>query len=133
DLGVEDCKELQLLLGPLATDCLTALLPGTAPGAPHSAPDPAEGPQLSGLPLHLLHACVLGRCTPLRKLRTLTQLLDAPMRDIVALWEQRELQVGCLREAAGFDPDDVQHLLCALFEASEYRRDALARVAASSW
>ncbi|GFH18914.1 centromere/kinetochore zw10-like protein, partial [Haematococcus lacustris] len=129
DLGVEDCKELQLLLGPLATDCLTALLPG----APHSAADPAQDPQLSGLPLHLLHACVLGRCTPLRKLRTLTQLLDAPMRDIVALWEQRELQVGCLREAAGFDPDDVQHLLCALFEASEYRRDALARVAASSW
>ncbi|KAJ9526074.1 hypothetical protein QJQ45_009523 [Haematococcus lacustris] len=98
DLGVEDCKELQLLLGPLATDCLTALLPGTAPGAPHSAPDPAQGPQLSGLPLHLLHACVLGRCTPLRKLRTLTQLLDAPMRDIVALWEQRELQVGSLQE-----------------------------------
>ncbi|GFH28191.1 uncharacterized protein HaLaN_26638, partial [Haematococcus lacustris] len=123
DLGVEDCKELQLLLGPLATDCLTALLPG----APHSAADPAQDPQLSGLPLHLLHACVLGRCTPLRKLRTLTQLLDAPMRDIVALWEQRELQ------AAGFNADDVQHLLCALFEASEYRRDALARVAASSW
>ncbi|KAJ9526852.1 hypothetical protein QJQ45_017771, partial [Haematococcus lacustris] len=50
DLGVEDCKELQLLLGPLATDCLTALLPG----APHSAADPAQDPQLSGLPLHLV-------------------------------------------------------------------------------
>jgi ATP-dependent protease Clp ATPase subunit len=38
----------------------------------------------------------------------------------------------CL-QVAGFDADEVEHLLCALFEASDYRRDAIARVRASAW
>ncbi len=42
----------------------------------------------------------------------------------------------CVRvcaQAAGFTADEVMHLLCALFEQSEYRRDALARIKASAW
>lgn len=36
-------------------------------------------------------------------------------------------------QACGFDAQEVEHLVCALFEASEYRRDALGRIRASAW
>lgn len=32
-------------------------------------------------------------CPPLRKLRMLMEVLDAPMKQIVTLWERREMQV----------------------------------------
>ena len=38
----------------------------------------------------------------------------------------------CLQDA-GFDAEELEHLLCALFENSEHRRAALARVRASAW
>lgn len=36
-------------------------------------------------------------------------------------------------QADGFQVDEMEHLLRALFEDSEYRRDALARIRASAW
>lgn len=36
-------------------------------------------------------------------------------------------------QADGYTCEEVSHLVEALFEASEYRRDALARIRASSW
>jgi hypothetical protein len=89
-------------------------------------PSPSH-PAPAGVPLGVVREVVVARCGPLRKLRSLLKMLDAGMRDIVAAWERRELQ------AVGFDAGEVVQLVCALFEASEYRRDAVARIQASAW
>ncbi len=74
-----------------------------------------------------LREVVASTCQPLLKLRKLLELLDTGLRETVVAWEKRRLQ------AVGFTADEVVHLLCALFEPSEYRRDAIARIRASAW
>ena len=69
---------------------------------------------------------MLARCAPLRRLRSLLSLLEAGMRDVVAGW----LDGSLVRD--GWARAEVEHLLAALFEDSEYRQDAMARVRASA-
>ena len=69
---------------------------------------------------------MLARCAPLRRLRSLLALLEAGMRDVVAGWLDGSLA------RAGWVQAKVEHLLVALFEDSEYRQDAMARVRASA-
>ena len=65
------------------------------------------------------------RCLPLRKLRMLLRLLDTGLREVLALWKAGHLQVD------GFTGLEVQHLLKALFQDSEYRREAIGEIMAS--
>jgi len=41
-----------------------------------------------------LRAAVDAGCPPLGKLRMLIDVLDAPMKQIVSMWERHEMQVG---------------------------------------
>jgi len=49
------------------------------------------------------------------------------MADVVNGWEDGSLP----RE--GWERSEIEHLINALFEESEYRRDALKRVQAATW
>jgi len=79
---------------------------------------------MSGVPVELLRKAIEARCVPLGKLRMLMDVLDAPMKQIVSLWERRDMQV------VGFNASEVEHLLMALFEQSQHMRSAIARIRA---
>lgn len=69
-----------------------------------------------------ISAAVLSRCAPLRRLRSLLGLLEAGMADVVNGWVNGSLAQD------GWEMLEVEHMINALFEDSEYRRDALKRV-----
>ena len=69
-----------------------------------------------------ISAAVLSRCAPLRRLRSLLGLLEAGMADVVNGWVNGSLAQD------GWERLQVEHMINALFEDSEYRRDALKRV-----
>ncbi|KAG1669008.1 hypothetical protein FOA52_000601 [Chlamydomonas sp. UWO 241] len=121
DIGIDDAKELRDLLGPVADEALPALLGLPPPGTPGQQQHGQE-PALSGVPLAVLSAAVAARCTPLRKLRSLIGLLDSGMVVLVDGWCD-----GALARD-GWGRTEVERVLCALFQDSEYRHMALARV-----
>eukprot|EP00983_Pelagomonas_calceolata_P056663 1144702-Pelagomonas_calceolata.AAC.6 len=57
-------------------------------------------------PLQLRKA-IEARCVPLGKLRMLMDVLDAPMKQIVSLWERRDMQVRVLANCASM----IRHVL----------------------
>eukprot|EP00195_Chlamydomonas_chlamydogama_P014331 CAMPEP_0202913874 /NCGR_PEP_ID=MMETSP1392-20130828/61677_1 /ASSEMBLY_ACC=CAM_ASM_000868 /TAXON_ID=225041 /ORGANISM="Chlamydomonas chlamydogama, Strain SAG 11-48b" /LENGTH=777 /DNA_ID=CAMNT_0049605309 /DNA_START=18 /DNA_END=2351 /DNA_ORIENTATION=- len=118
DIGIDDSRDLRDILQPLVDEALPTMLGAQPPAAPGKA----QQQQLSGIPLAVVLEAATAACTPLRKLRTLLSLLEAGMKEIVGRWQQRALQ------ADGLDQEDVEHMLCALFQDSQYRREALARV-----
>lgn len=62
------------------------------------------------------------RCHSLRKLDAVLGLLEARLADIVSAWE-----VGALK-AAGLSLPDVERLVVALFEDTDYRAQCLQRM-----
>lgn len=116
DLGIDDCKELREVLGPIAVEALTALIPN----------QPEKNDTLSGVPVNTLRTVVSSSCPALARLGLLLEMLDAKLKDVVGAWERRRMQ------ACGMTADMAVHLICALFEATEYRQNAIARVRASA-
>ncbi len=61
-------------------------------------------------------------CLPLRKLQSLLALLDAGIQDFITAWEEGHL----LKD--GWSKAEIEHMLLALFQDSEYRRQAIHRI-----
>lgn len=61
----------------------------------------------------------------LRKLNSVLGLLEARLADIVAGWETGDLQ------AAGLSLREVEHMVLALFEDTDYRAQCLQRMEAA--
>ncbi|KAF5834918.1 hypothetical protein DUNSADRAFT_8144 [Dunaliella salina] len=101
DIGIDDCRELRDILGPLVWDVMPVLIPTLQPGSQqgqqaHGSGEGVEGKRavqqqqqnhhhqhaLSGVPVELLRKAIEAQCMPLRKLRMLMDVLDAPMKQI---------------------------------------------------
>lgn len=63
DIGIDECRELRDILGPLVADALPALLPAPQASGGSGAPEggPAAG-ELSGVPVALVRGPSLGPC-----------------------------------------------------------------------
>lgn len=60
----------------------------------------------------------------LRKLRVILSMLDARLSDIVGMWERGELTAG------GLSRGEVERLVEALFEDTDYRAQCLQHIEA---
>eukprot|EP00887_Chlorella_sp_A99_P003530 scaffold7.g3530.t1 len=125
DISVDDSEQIPRILDDLVSSIHEAVLSGG--GAPSSsaaaaAADGARpgGPLLGGAPLEAV-AAALEEATPaVWKLRELAELLDIRMVEIRQRWQEGRLP------ALGFSAAEVAHLVCALFEDTDLRRDFLA-------
>lgn len=66
------------------------------------------------------------RCPTLKKALGVLQLLQCRLADIVDAWEQGALA------ADGFTLPEVEGLVCALFEDTDYRAECLQRIEAAA-
>ncbi|KAI7835683.1 hypothetical protein COHA_010422 [Chlorella ohadii] len=122
DISVDESEQIPQILEPLTSGVHEAVLP-TAPGAAARAAaggGPAEvAAALGGVSLEDLSAALHERTPAVMKLRELCELLDIRMVEIRQRWQEGRLQ------AIGFSADEVSHLVLALFEDTDLRRDFL--------
>lgn len=152
DIDIDDIKDLKDALHPLAHDALHALLGMTSQSGNVTQGYGASDSSVPGVPTDLasvalaggfwgvtgksadvttlscaqVTAAALSRCTPLRKLRSLLVLLDADLKEFVTSWSEGLLQRD------GWEKAEVERLVGSLFEDSDYRRQALARIRETS-
>lgn len=144
DIDIDDIKDLKDALHPLAHDALHALLGMTSQSGNGTQGNGASDSSVPGVPTDLASvalavgfwgvtdksaevttrscAQVLSCCTPLRKLRSLLVLLDAGLKEFVISWSEGLLQRD------GWEKAEVERLVGSLFEDSDYRRQAIARI-----
>ncbi|PRW33925.1 centromere kinetochore zw10-like protein [Chlorella sorokiniana] len=124
DISVDESEQIPQILEPLTAGVHEAVLP-TAPGAAARAAAAAGGgpaevaAALGGVSLEDLSAALHERTPAVMKLRELCELLDIRMVEIRQRWQEGRLQ------AIGFSADEVAHLVLALFEDTDLRRDFL--------
>lgn len=133
DISIDDCREVCDLLQPIVEEGLLAacgpppaaaashLSPSEAGKASDSAPPPEEAEAFA----QALQSAVRSNCTAFRKLAAVLSTLDAKLMDIVQAWESKRLQESGLKRR------EVEQLIGALFEDTDYRARCLARLAAA--
>jgi centromere/kinetochore protein ZW10 len=102
DISVDESEQIPAILEPLTAGVRDAVLP---PG--------------SGAGSEELAAALAERTPAVMKLQELCELLDIRMVEIRQRWQEGRL------EALGFRAAEVRHLVRALFEDTDLRRDFL--------
>lgn len=119
DIGEAETHELEGLYKPLLGGLLEAVL--------SHADLSSQGIQLEGLDLtQLAHDALQYRCPALKKAQGVLDLLQCRLADIVGAWERGVLT------ADGFTLQEVEGLVLALFEDTDYRAECLQRIEAAA-
>ncbi|KAL4425306.1 hypothetical protein ABPG75_009322 [Micractinium tetrahymenae] len=131
DISVDESEQIPQILEPLTSGLHDAVLPPPAAlaqraqhgggGAAAAAEEEAAwaAAAVGGVRLDDLTTALHERTPAVMKLRELCELLDIRLVEIRQRWQDGRLQ------AIGFSAEEVGHLVCALFEETDLRRDFL--------
>ncbi|KAL4418799.1 hypothetical protein ABPG77_010208 [Micractinium sp. CCAP 211/92] len=132
DISVDESEQIPQILEPLSSGLHDAVLPplsaaaqraqhgGDAAAAAAAEEAAWAAASVGGLRLDDLSTALHERTPAVMKLRELCELLDIRLVEIRQRWQDGRLQ------AIGFSAEEVAHLVCALFEDTDLRRDFLA-------
>lgn len=127
DISAQESAELPKILRPILSEIPSSILSLSQEQVDRfTSKDPLDPDEIKttpGLDMNWLMWKVFNNhCPSLLKLEKLIDVFDARLSAIVHWWEKGDLQ------KAGFDASEVQRLIWALFEHSDFREECIERI-----